>query len=174
MAIFGYDQDAWEKLSPEQRLQAFLNQPGHSDLASSLQKQQIENPDVGTGLSQLANNSGNYADDYLRAIANNSSKLPVARPASLPSVESGIGVMSGDASADIAEGYRQTVQKHGPDPRQNKNVDPNQAQEWEGHLGQEVGDVTGMGPYKTQYDEQGRPIREWKAITKYHPAFRGY
>jgi hypothetical protein len=88
--------------------------------------------------------------------------------------------MSGNAGQDVAEGYRQTVQNYGSDPRQSyipvaargEAANAKQAsdtQTWLGHLGEQTGDVTGFGPYKPQYDERGRPRGEWAEMEGYDP-----
>ena len=174
----------WEQLSPEQRLQWAKSQPGSGIALTEMANEQSLHPE---------RNSPNYWDSVMGAIANNSAHL---KPANVPETTSGIGMMSGDATQDIATGYGDTIHNYGPDPRQEyiprgmtaASNDPNaspeakaaaeavqakqksRTQEWLGHLGEGVGQAAGIvDSYNPQYNEEGRPVGETAEIQGYDP-----
>ena len=72
-AIYGYDPATWARMSPEERMRAFLAQPGNSGFAAQIYKQQNANPNSGFGgtLMGTVSQGNNYWNKYLQAIAAN-------------------------------------------------------------------------------------------------------
>jgi len=147
----------WGQLTPEQRLQFAMSQPGSGIELTQMAQQQAMHPE---------RQQSNYWDKLMGAVANNSSKLPVAH---VPGAKSGIGMMSGDAGQDIGNAAQQTTVNYGSDPRQDyiptgmtaalndPNATPEQVdaakavgakqaareQEWQAHQGEALGGITG-------------------------------
>jgi hypothetical protein len=132
----------WESLSPEQRLKYLSNSGGPTGtFVNSMQTSAAEHPAWG---------QTNYFDRVLNAMGTGSGKIPQA---SLPDAGSMIGMMSGDAGADIA-GAKTAA---GPNPLDDyvptatKASDPNwgakqeqRYQDYQTAVGQNLGATTGL------------------------------
>ena len=84
---------AWESMSPEDRLKYIANSGGPSgNFVNSMEASRQQHPDWG---------GTNYFDKVLNSMATGSSKM--IPEANVPGAKSMIGMMSGDAGADIAD-----------------------------------------------------------------------
>ena len=149
---YGYFGSApWESLTPEQRLQWARSQPGSGIMLTDMAIEKARHPE---------RTDTNYWDYMVNSIANN---RPMTHGANVPYAASGLGMMSGDAGADIANAQQQTVQNYGPDPRKDyippaamgntpeaaqAMIAKQQArqQEWLTRMGQQAGQITGTAP----------------------------
>ena len=175
----------WEGMSPDQKLQYLKTSGGPSGQFF----QQMD--------QQGAGGKGNYWDYVYGSVL---SGKPVTHGAYVPMAKSGIGMMSGDAAADIGNAHADTTLDYGSDPRNDyiprqltaALYDKNASQqdfdaargvlakqqareaEWMGHMGERLGSNLGRegdnAAFRPMHDGSGNPVGEWAAIEGYDPS----
>ena len=152
----------WESMSPEDRLKYIANSGGPSgNFVNSMEASRQQHPDWG---------GTNYFDKVLNSMATGSSKM--IPEANVPGAKSMIGMMSGDAGADIADAKAAA----GPNPlddyvppaykADNPNWGDKQEQRYQDYqttVGQKLGDITGLSrrydPAQATRNNEGAAIQ---------------